>query len=48
MIPEEKNAVVARALQETFGVTEFEEALRIVSDQHSCPDVMHRLLPLPQ
>jgi hypothetical protein len=27
---------------------QFEEALRIVSDQHSCPDVMHRLLPLPQ
>jgi thiamine kinase-like enzyme len=27
---------------------QFEEALRIVSDQHSCPEVMHRLLPLPQ
>jgi thiamine kinase-like enzyme len=27
---------------------QFEEALRIVSDQHSRLDVMHRLLPLPQ
>jgi aminoglycoside phosphotransferase (APT) family kinase protein len=27
---------------------QFEEALRIVSDQHSSPEVMHRLLPLPQ
>jgi hypothetical protein len=27
---------------------QFEEALRIVSDQHSCPEVMQRLLPLPQ
>jgi thiamine kinase-like enzyme len=27
---------------------QFEEALRIVSDQHSCPEVMRRLLPLPQ
>jgi aminoglycoside phosphotransferase (APT) family kinase protein len=28
--------------------TRFEEALRIVSDQNSYPDVPHRLLPLPQ
>jgi hypothetical protein len=27
---------------------QFEEALRIVSDQHSDPEVIHRLLPLPQ
>jgi len=27
---------------------QFEEALRIVSDQHSGPDAMRRLLPLPQ
>jgi thiamine kinase-like enzyme len=27
---------------------QFEEALRIVSDQNSDPEVMHRLLPLPQ
>jgi thiamine kinase-like enzyme len=27
---------------------QFEEALRIVSDQHSRPEVMRRLLPLPQ
>jgi hypothetical protein len=27
---------------------QFEEALRIVSDQHSGPEVMRRLLPLPK
>jgi len=28
--------------------TRFDEALRIVSDQHSSPEVVSRLLPLPQ
>jgi hypothetical protein len=28
--------------------TRFEEALRIVSDQHTHAEGMHRLLPLPQ
>jgi hypothetical protein len=28
--------------------TRFEEALRIVSDRHACPEGMRRLLPLAQ
>jgi thiamine kinase-like enzyme len=35
-------------LWQTMRQAQFEEALRIVSDRHSCPDVMRRLLPLPR
>jgi hypothetical protein len=41
MIPEEKSAGVARALQETLNVTEFEDINRMTKDQFG-PGVSHR------
>jgi thiamine kinase-like enzyme len=42
MIPEEKNAVVTRALRETFGVTQFEEIRRITKGLSS--DLVFRVV----